>query len=316
MGIRYILSRIVELIPVLFFVTLIVFAFSHLLPGDAITAQIGSLGGEGEAIERARRELGLDQPIVVQYGVWLRGVLTGDFGRSIMTHQPVSNALIERFPVTLQLAAESLLISFMIAFPVGVLSAYRRNSRIDRIATILALTGVAMPSFWLGLLMILFFSVQLGWFPPSGYVKFSENPWQNLYHMALPAFALGAVQAAVVMRQIRSSLLEVLNEDYIRTARAKGLTESRVLLTHALRNALLPVLTVMGLQVGRVLGGSVIVETVFAIPGLGRYSVNAIFAHDYPVVQGAVLLTALVVVIANLVTDLLYAVFDPRIRLG
>ena len=316
MGIRYIMNRVIELIPVLFIVSVIVFAFIHLLPGDPVAAQIGDLGTDLEAIERARHDLGLDQPIVVQYVNWVRDVATGDFGRSIMTRQPVSDAIIERFPVTLQLAVFSLLISFAIAFPTGVLSAYRRNSKRDRIATILALTGVAMPSFWLAILMILVFAVQLGWFPPSGYVKFSESPLQNLHYMVLPAFSLGVVQAAVVMRQVRSSLLEVLGEDYIRTARAKGLAERKVLLTHALRNALLPVLTVMGLQVGRVLGGSVIVETVFAIPGLGRYSINAIYTHDYPVVQAAVLVTALAVVLSNLVTDLLYAVFDPRIRLG
>jgi peptide/nickel transport system permease protein len=197
-----------------------------------------------------------------------------------------------------------------------VISAYRRGSVLDRVMSVLALGGVAMPSFWLGILLIIIFAVQLSLLPPSGFVSITKNPADFVRYMILPAITLGAVQAAVVMRQVRSSLLEVLNEDYVRTARAKGLGERRVVLQHGLRNALLPVVTVIGLQVSRLLGGSVVVETVFAMPGLGRYGVDAIFIRDYPVVQVVVLVTALIVVFSNLITDLLYAVLDPRIKLS
>jgi len=226
----------------------------------------------------------------VQYVDWMRGLFTGDLGRSAITKQPLTEALRDRIPVTLQLAVASFIISMLIAIPAGIISAYKRNSLLDRVITVVALMGVAMPSFWLGILLILFFAVELRWFPPSGFVSFTTDPIECLRYIALPAISLGAVQAAVIMRQMRSSLLEVLNEDYVRTARAKGLRERQVVLVHGMRNALLPVVTVVGLQVGRVLGGSVIIETVFAMPGMGRYAVNAIFDRDYPVVQATVLI--------------------------
>jgi peptide/nickel transport system permease protein len=317
--ITYIISRVLSILPVALLVTVGAFAFIHLLPGDPVVALIGSAGTEGvdeRTLALRRHELGLDRPLPVQYADWLGKLLRGDLGRSAVTHQPVSEAIVDRFPVTLQVAVASFVVSLLIALPAAVVAAYRRNSPLDRAMTVLSLGGVAMPSFWLGILLILVFAVELRWFPPSGFVNITTDPLASLHHLVLPAFALGAVQAAVIMRQARSSLLEVLNEDYIRTARAKGLAERRVVLLHGLRNALLPVVTILGLQVSRLLGGSVIIESVFAIPGFARYGVDAIFIRDYPVVQAVVLVTAIIVVLANLLTDLLYGILDPRIQFG
>ncbi len=297
-------------------VSVVTFAFIHLLPGDPVVALMGPEAGNAspERIEQRRHELGLDRPLAVQYADWFLNAVRGDLGVSAVTHQEITDALTDRFPVTLHLAVASLLVAVAIAVPTGIVSAYRRNSVLDRVLTILALTGVAMPSFWLGILLILLFAVQFQWLPPSGFVSITTDPVECLRHLVLPAMALGSVQAAVIMRQVRSSLLEVLREDYVRTARAKGLNEWRVVVGHALRNAMLPVVTVIGIQVSALLGGSVVVETVFAMPGLGRYAVDAIFIRDYPVVQAVVLVTALIVVTSSLVTDLSYALLDPRIQ--
>lgn len=313
---RYVLQRLLALIPVVFIVSIVTFAFIHLLPGDPVVALMGPEAGNAspERIAARRHELGLDRPLVVQYVDWVGNAVRGDLGVSAVTNQKVSEALSDRFPVTLHLALASLLVAVIIAVPTGITSAYRRNTPLDRVLTILALTGVAMPSFWLGILLILLFAVQFQWLPPSGFVSITTDPLECLRHLVLPAIALGTVQSAVIMRQVRSSLLEVLREDYVRTARAKGLNERKVIVGHALRNAMLPVVTVVGIQVSALLGGSVVVETVFAMPGLGRYAVDAIFIRDYPVVQAVVLITALIVVTSSLVTDLSYAVLDPRIR--
>jgi peptide/nickel transport system permease protein len=314
----YITGRLMAAVPVLLFVTVAVFAFVHFLPGDPVLAMLGENPESIDpvALNLARKELGLDKPVPVQYAIWMKGVATGDFGRSVLTRQPVTKSLQERLPVTVEISIASFIVGLAIAIPAGVITAVRRNSWVDRVTTVLGLGGVAMPSFWLAILLILVFAVKLRWLPPSGFVSVFADPVEGLRYLALPAIVLGSSHAAVVMRQLRSSLLEVLGQDYVRTARAKGLDERRVILLHALRNALLPVLTVMGLQVGRILGGSVVVETVFAIPGLGRYGVSAIFGHDYPVVQATVLMAAVAVVLANLATDLLYGVLDPRIRLA
>ena len=313
---RYVLQRLLALIPVVFIVSIVTFAFIHLLPGDPVVALMGPEAGNAspERIEARRHELGLDRALVVQYVDWVGNAVRGDLGVSAVTNQKVSEALSDRFPVTLHLALASLLVAVIIAVPAGITSAYRRNTPLDRVLTILALTGVAMPSFWLGILLILLFAVQFQWLPPSGFVSITTDPLECLRHLVLPAIALGTVQSAVIMRQVRSSLLEVLREDYVRTARAKGLNERKVIVGHALRNAMLPVVTVVGIQVSALLGGSVVVETVFAMPGLGRYAVDAIFIRDYPVVQAVVLVTALVVVLSSLMTDLSYALLDPRIR--
>lgn len=313
---RYVLQRLLALIPVVFIVSIVTFAFIHLLPGDPVVALMGPEAGNASAerIEARRHELGLDRALVVQYVDWVGNAVRGDLGVSAVTNQKVSEALSDRFPVTLHLALASLLVAVIIAVPAGITSAYRRNTPLDRVLTILALTGVAMPSFWLGILLILLFAVQFQWLPPSGFVSITTDPLECLRHLVLPAIALGTVQSAVIMRQVRSSLLEVLREDYVRTARAKGLNERKVIVGHALRNAMLPVVTVVGIQVSALLGGSVVVETVFAMPGLGRYAVDAIFIRDYPVVQAVVLVTALIVVLSSLMTDLSYALLDPRIR--
>lgn len=315
---RYIAGRVLSLAPVVLLVSVAAFAFIRLLPGDPVIAMLGTSGQglDERTYALARHDLGLDRPLPVQYARWVGGLARGDLGASAVTHQPVGEALRDRFPVTLQLTISSFIVSLVIGVPAGVMSAYKRGSLLDRAMSVFALGGVAMPSFWLGILLIILFAVQLSLLPPSGFVSIATDPAEFLRHMVLPAITLGAVQAAVIMRQTRSSLLEVLNEDYVRTARAKGLIERRVVLSHGLRNALLPVVTVLGLQVSRLLGGSVVVETVFAMPGFGRYGVDAIFIRDYPVVQVVVLATALIVVFANLITDLLYAVLDPRIKFG
>ena len=313
---RYLTGRLLAIVPVVVLVSIGAFSFIHLLPGDPVIALIGTSGQSltPEQLAAKRHDLGLDRPLPVQYLSWAGDALTGNLGRSAVTHQTIVKALKDRFPITLQLAVASFVVSLLIALPTGVIAAYRRNSLLDRVMTVFALAGVAMPSFWLGILLILVFAVQVHWLPPSGYVSFGTSAREWLRHLLLPALTLGAVQAAVVMRQTRSSLLEVLNEDYVRTARAKGLAERRVVLQHGLRNALLPVVTVAGLQVSRLLGGAVVIETVFAMPGFGRYGVDAIFIRDYPVVQAVVLVTAVIVVLTTLLTDLLYAVLDPRIR--
>ena len=313
---RYLTGRLLAIVPVVVLVSIGAFSFIHLLPGDPVVALIGTSGQSltPEQLQAKRHDLGLDRPLPVQYLSWAGDALTGDLGRSAVTHQTIVKALKDRFPITLQLAVASFIVSLLIALPTGVIAAYRRNSLLDRVMTVFALAGVAMPSFWLGILLILVFAVQVHWLPPSGYVSFGASAHEWLRHLLLPALTLGAVQAAVVMRQTRSSLLEVLNEDYVRTARAKGLAERRVVLQHGLRNAMLPVVTVAGLQVSRLLGGAVVIETVFALPGFGRYGVDAIFIRDYPVVQAVVLVTAVIVVLTNLFTDLLYGVLDPRIR--
>ncbi|MFN8506931.1 MAG: nickel ABC transporter permease [Dehalococcoidia bacterium] len=313
---RYIIQRLLALVPVVLIVSIAAFAFIHFLPGDPVIALIGPEAGTAtpETIAARKHDLGLDRPLPMQYLDWLGSAVRGDLGQSAVTKQKITEALQDRFPVTLHLAVASFLVAISIALPTGIISAYKRNGLLDRVLTVLALTGVAMPSFWLGILLILLFAVQLQWLPPSGFVSITTDPIDCLRHLILPAVSLGMVQAAVIMRQVRSSLLEVLREDYVRTARAKGLSERVVTLKHGLRNALLPVVTVVGIQVSALLGGSVVTETVFAMPGMGRYAVDAIFIRDYPVVQAVVLVTALVVVLANLLTDLSYAFLDPRIQ--
>src|SRR5262245_53884989 len=264
--------------------------------------------------ETMRAELGLDQPIPVQYAKWLGRALRGDLGRSIRTREPALEGLLARFPVTLQLTAMAMAVAFLIAVPVGIVSAVRPNSNADRVGTVLAISGVAVPDFWLGIMLIYVFSVWFKVLPPSGYVPLSRGLGGSLLSMLLPALSLGMALSAVLMRQLRSSLIEVLQQEYIVVARAKGLRERLVVGRHALKNALIPVITVIGLQTGRLFGGAVVVETIFALPGLGRLAADSIFFRDFPMLQGVVLILAVAVLLANLLTDLLYAVLDPRIR--
>jgi peptide/nickel transport system permease protein len=266
-----------------------------------------------EAIAALNSRLGLDQPLPIQFGRWLGNLLTGDMGESIRTRQPVLEAIGSRLPVTLELSFLSMVIAVALGIPTGVIAAIRRNSAADVASTTIALTGISIPNFFLGILFILVFSEWLGWLPPSGYVPFLEDPVQNLKLMIMPSIALGTALAGSVSRMMRSSLLEVLGADFVRTARAKGLSERPTILRHAVRNALLPVVTIVGLQTGTVLGGAILTETIFALPGIGRLVVDAIFARDFPIVQGVILFLALTRILSSLLTDMLYARLDPRI---
>ena len=311
---EYILRRLVSMIPVLFIVSVISFGLLYVLPGDPAVAILGENVAREETYDQLRRELGLDQPLWIQYGKWLGRVLQGDLGKSIRTRESVTTILLQRAPVSLYVGFAGLLVGILIGLPVAIISALRPGSRLDAAATVLALAGVAMPSFWQALIFIYLFAVLLRWLPPSGYTPPLQDPWLSAKMLFMPAVVLGTGSAAVIMRQARSALLEVLGQDYITTARSKGLQEKAVIARHALKNAMIPVVTVLGLQVGNLVSGAVITETVFAIPGVGRVAVDAVFFRDYPVLQGAVLMLTLAVMIANLLTDLAYGYLDPRIR--
>jgi peptide/nickel transport system permease protein len=314
--IGYIIRRALNAIPVLLFVSMGVFALTN-LSGDPVQALIGGdIASNPELEARLSHDLGLDKPLPIQYLNWLENAVQGDLGRSIQTHRPVTEALAERLPTTLQLAGAAWLIGICIALPLGVIAAVRRNSWVDHIATVLALSGVAVPSFWMGLMFILLFGVWWKVLPPSGFVSFTDNPTEALRHLILPALTLGLHQTGSLTRQMRSSMVEVLNQDYIRTARSKGLIERRVVISHGVRNAMLPVLTILGLQAGALVGGTVVIEQVFAVPGMGRLALSSVLTQDIPVIQGFVLVAAFAVIFMNLVTDLLYGVLDPRIRYG
>ena len=307
------LCRLVATVPVLLLVTLGVFALIHLTPGDPIDAMMAE---SVDATVRAnlRRELGLDQPIYVQYVAWMGRLLHGDLGRSIRNREPVIENVSRRIRPSLQLALFAMVISLLVAVPVGILSAAYRNTPIDGFGTTFALFGICMPNFLIALLLIFCFGVMLHWLPVSGYSDPLEEPLNGLRSLTLPAITLGLGLAGVITRQLRSSLLEVLSEDYVRTARAKGLSEPMVIRRHALKNSLIPVVTLLGLQLGTLIGGAVITEYVFALPGVGRLVVDAVFARDYPLVQGVVLLIAIAFILSNLVVDLVYRWLDPRIR--
>lgn len=312
---NYIIKRLLQMIPILILVTWFVFSLLLLIPGDPVRMIIGvgeSL--DAEQMETIRHELGLDRPIPVQYVSWLGKVLRGNFGKSNHTNRPVIDEIKIRLPVTLQLGIFAWLLSIVIAIPAGIISAVERGSKVDLVATVLSMGGVAIPGFWLGIMLILLFGVVLGWLPTHGFVSLFDDPIKWIRHLILPVFSMGVVGAALNMRQTRSAMLEVLAQDYLRTARAKGLPERMVVWTHALRNSLLPVVTIMGLQVGRMFGGAVVIETLFAIPGMGRLMVDSIFLRDFPIVQACVLIVAVAVLFANLATDLIYAYLDPRIH--
>jgi peptide/nickel transport system permease protein len=296
-------------------VSVTVFSLIHLIPGDPVQVMVGE-SQDPEVVAAIRHDLGLDRPLYIQYATWLGNALRGDFGMSIRTHQPVTEVVAERARPTLQLTALALLIALCVALPVGILAATRRNSGIDVSATTFALLGVSMPNFLIALLLIFVFAIKLQWLPTSGYVSIFQDPVRGLKLLVLPAVTIGMAMAAVITRMTRSSLLEALDQDYVRTARSKGLVERRVVVGHALRNAMIPVITVVGLQIGNLIAGAVITEYVFAIPGVGRLIVDSIFARDYPVLQGVVLFTAIGFILANLLADLMYAALDPRIRLG
>ena len=313
---RYIVRRLVQLVPSLLLISFMVFALMHAIPGDPARMMVGA--GESldaAQLDAARREFNLDRPLPVQYVLWLGRALTGDLGRSGATQRRVGEELALRASVTFELGLLAWLVAGAIAIPAGVIAAASRGRAPDLLASLAAVGAVAMPGFWVGIMMILLFGVKLGWLPTQGYVPLGQDALDGLRHMVLPAVALGITSAALVMRQMRSALLEVLTLDYIRTARAKGLGAWAVIADHALRNAMLPVVTVMGLEFGRILAGAVVIETLFGIPGMGRLMVQAVFQRDFMVVQGSVLVMATAVLLVNLVTDVLYGVLDPRIRL-
>lgn len=311
--IKYIIKRIIYLVPTLFLVTLMVFFMIHLIPGDPAAIMLGEDATQ-EEVEVVRQSLGLDKPLYQQYAIWIGKVFKGDFGVSVHSKRPVMQSIRDRFPVTLTLTLLATVFSLVTALPAGVLAAYYHATRKDYFFMGATILGVSVPGFWLGLVFLLYFSVQLGWFPATGFVSIFEDFWQGLRYMVLPAISLGLYMAAVVARMIRSSMLEVLRLEYVTHARAKGLKESVVIIKHALKNAFAPALTTIGLQFGVLLGGAVVTETVFSLPGLGKYVVVSIYMRDYPVVQGSILFIAIVYVFINLVVDLLYSFFDPRIE--
>jgi peptide/nickel transport system permease protein len=302
---KYIARRILFLLPVLVGVSFIVFSLLYITPGDPARMVLGDQATE-EAVQEFRNKEGLNDPFLVQYGRYVYKAIQGDIGRSYMTRRPVSDEILSAFPSTIKLAALSMVIAILLGIPFGIISAIRQYSLFDSVTMIFAMVGLSMPVFWLGILLILFFSVQLRWLPSSGF--------DSLAAMILPSITLAAQSVAIVTRMTRSSMLEVVRQDYIRTARAKGQKESVVIWRHALGNALIPVVTVVGLQFGHLLGGAVLTESIFSIPGVGRLMVEAIKMRDYPLVQGGVLYIAIAFSLVNLLVDLVYAWVDPRIK--
>lgn len=310
----YLTRRAFTLLPILLLMSVMVFGLVRMVPGDPIDVMYGSEGMDEIRRAALSQELGLDQPIVVQYGKWLWRAVRGDLGNSYRAGIPVLELIAQRLPATLLLSFAALFLSLLIAIPLGIAAAVRRNSWIDVTATVFAIVGISLPAFWSGILLVLTFAVWLGWLPSIGYVSPRDDFLGSISHLILPAITLGWSLAGITTRLARSSMLEELGKDYVRTARGKGLRESAVLLTHALRNALIPTVTMVGLQLGFLIGGTVVVETVFAWPGVGLLVVDSIFARDYPVVQGVVLVIAVLVVAINLLVDVVYTVLDPRIR--
>jgi ABC-type dipeptide/oligopeptide/nickel transport system permease component len=303
--IRFISIRLLFALPALWLILTMVFLLAHIVPGDPVAQMLGE-GARAEDLTQLRHALGLDLPLPVQYGRYLSGVLHGNLGESFRFQQPVLKVVAEHYPATLELAAVALLICALIGIPAGVLAAHKRGERTDHTVAVLTLFGLSVPNFALGPVLILLFSVVLGWLPVSGRGGIS--------HLILPAFTLGAALAAILTRMVRTSVIEELSADYVRTARAKGVSESGVLFRHALRNALIPILTILGLQFGSLLAGTIVTESIFSWPGIGRLAVQAIGARDYPLLQGCILLIAVSYVFVNLLTDLVYAVVDPRVR--
>jgi peptide/nickel transport system permease protein len=305
--------RILIAIPTIILISVFVFTLQHLLPGDPILVLAGE-ERDPEVLEFLREKYRLNDPIPVQYLAWVGNALQGDLGISLRTNQPVLELIGEKLPVTLQLATMALIIAMVIGIPAGVLSAYKKGTWIDWVANIVALSGLSVPNFWLGIMMILLVSVQLGWLPASGYQPFADDPLQSIKTMLMPAFVLGTAIAATLMRHTRSAMLSVLKSDYIRTARAKGLAERVVLVKHALRNALVPIVTVTTLIFGELLAGAVLTEQIFTIPGFGKLVVDAVFNRDYAVVQGIVLCTGIAFIFMNLLADVAQRILNPRMR--
>jgi len=310
---QYLIRRLIAVVPVLLGISLIVFLLVHLVPGDVVSILLGP-STTPQARDALRKLFGLDEPLHIQYVNWLWGVVHGDLGTSLRTGQPVLASILDRFSVTLELTALAMMVALLVGIPAGVIGAVRQYSRLDYVVTVFALAGLSIPNFLLATLLILGFSLTVRVLPPSGFVPLAQDPIQNLRLMILPATALGLGAASYITRMTRSSVLETLGQDYVRTAYAKGLPPPDVIVGHALKSALIPIVTVVGIQLGYLLGGAVIVEAIFAVPGVGRLALDSINWRDYPVVQGTVLFITAVFVFINLAVDILYAYLDPRIR--
>jgi len=309
----YVLRRIGQMALALLGVSVIVFALIHLVPGDPVRVALGTRF-DPELYEAMRERAGLDQPVVVQYFTWLGAAVTGDLGVSFRSGEPVTTLLLERLPATITLALAALVVALVVSIPLGILSAVRSGSKMDYSATAVSQIGVSVPDFWAGIMYILLFSLVLAWLPPSGYVSLFEDPVEWLRHLALPALTIGLISGSILFRFVRSAVLEALNQDYTRTARAKGLSERQVITRHVLPNAWIPIVTVVGLQLGFLLSGVIVVEVIFAWPGLGRLALLSVQDRDFTVLQGAVLLIAAMFLVINLVVDVLYAYLDPRVK--
>ncbi|MGI8689265.1 MAG: ABC transporter permease [Thermomicrobiales bacterium] len=313
---RVLIARVIAIIPVILLVEVTIFAMLHLAPGDPVSVLIGDQAVDPAVVANLRHQLALDQPLPIQFIAWFGHTVQGDLGYSFVTHQPVVSAIAARLPVTAELTLAALILALAIALPLGVAAAVFKGSIIDYLNQGLAMIGGSMPAFWVGILLILLFAQRLRWLPASGFVPLQEDPRSNVQHLVLPAITLSLGFAVVISRVVRASMLEVLSEDYIRTARAKGLDERRVLIRHALRAALLPTITIIGLETGHLLGGAVVTETIFALPGMGRLLIDGVLSRDFPMVQGTTLVLAILLVCANLVADLTYAAADPRVGSG
>jgi len=311
----YIIKRVLLMVPVLFLVSLLVFTLIHLVPGDVVMSMVSDSGQfNPEYVEKIRHELGLDKPLYQQYLDWASGLLRGDFGRSLWTGEPVLQRILARLPITMEIAFLAMLISTAFAIIIGVISATRQDTLVDYIARLISIGGLSVPEFWIATLVVIYLAIVFGYSSPSGYTPPLEDPLGNLQQFGIPALIMGVRMSAGVMRMTRSTLLEVLRQDYIRTAWAKGLRESVVIYRHALKNALIPVITIMGTQFGNLLGGTVIIESIFMLPGVGRLMLESIQQRDYTQLQGNVLFISMAFLVINLLVDLSYAWLDPRIR--
>ena len=310
---QYVLKRLLLVVPTLLLISIIVFTLNHMLPGDVVVLMFEEKA-YAKDLDTLRAKLGLDRPLYIQYFSWIGQVTGGDLGESLWTKRPVLEEITRRLPVSLKLGAMAITVALCIAIPIGVLSAIRQDTLKDYAARSAAIVGLSVPPFWKATLVIVLPSIWFGWAPPLQFTPFSENPWQHLSQFILPAIILGIAPGASIMRLTRALMLEVLRQDYIRTAWSKGMREPRVVLKHAFKNAIIPVITIVGIQVAEIASGTVIMETIFGLPGMGRFLVDAIFQRDYPVVQGVILLTSLITVVINLLVDLTYAQLDPRIR--
>ncbi len=310
---KYVVKRLLWAIPVLLGAALVAFMLVHLAPGDPVQLMLGE-AATPEQIDQTREELGLNDPLYVQFGTFVTDAVQGDLGQSISTRQPVSEQIMDRIPYTLQLAGVSMVISLALAFPLGILSATHKQGRIDSGSRLAALLGISIPNFWLGIILILFVAVPISIFPLVGMTLITDDVIDGLLSTLLPAIAIGTALAALVMRILRGGITDEMNKGYVQTSRAYGIAESEIMYVHILKNAVLPTITVIGLQLGYLIGGSIIIETVFSIPGVGQLAINAIYAQDFPIVQGVILFVAVAFVAANILVDILYAYLDPRIQ--